>query len=174
MHIGIGVASGCTLMAQERPNRFAEWVLLLRQNAPIARDQIKEWVAEVRSEPHLLWETTAIRFVAYGVIGLIATWGVVLFVSFLTPPPPEGARDAAVTADFRVVCADPSCGYNFVIKREFGFHDFPVTCDRCKQKTGMQGRRCYSALCEGRWVAPLKVEERLKCPMCGTFFVDPP
>ena len=174
MHIGIGITAGCIVMAQERPNRFVEWVLLLRQNAPIAREQFKEWMGEIRAEPYLLWEMPAIRFAAYGVIGLVATWVVVLSVNLLTPPPPPGARQAAETADFRVVCADPTCGYNFVIKREFGFDDFPVKCDQCKQETGTQGRRCYSALCEGRWVAPLKVEDRLKCPMCGTFFDDQP
>jgi hypothetical protein len=161
-------------MAQERPNRLAEWLMLLRRNAPIARAQLKDWTSEVRQEPGLLWETPAIRYAAYGVIGVVVSWVVVLFVGFLTPPPPAGARDAAATADFHVVCADPACGYNFVIRREFGFGGFPVMCDRCKQQQGMPGRMCYSALCQGRWVAPLKVDDKQKCPMCHTFFPDRP
>lgn len=161
-------------MAQERPNRLAEWILLVRQNAPIAKEQFKVWVGEVRAEPHLLWETTAVRYATYGVIGLAGSWALVLFVGFLTPAPPPGARAPAVTADFRVVCADSACGYNFVVRREFGFDDFPILCDRCKKETGLQGRQCHSASCRGRWVAPLKVEGRHKCPICGTFFVDQP
>jgi hypothetical protein len=148
--------------------------MLLRQNAPIARDQIKEWVGEVRQEPRLLWETPAIRMAAYGIMGLTATWIVLLLVGFLTPAPPAGARDAAVTADFHVVCADPACGNNFVIKREFGFGGFPVMCDRCKKETGMSGRRCYSVTCQGRWVAPLHVDNQQKCPNCGAYFADRP
>jgi hypothetical protein len=161
-------------MAQERPNRLAEWVMLLRRNAPIAREQLKEWVGEVRQEPRLLWEATAVRYAAYGITGLIVSWIVVLSVGILTPAPPAGAREAAVTADFHVVCADPACGYNFVIKREFGFDGFPVTCDRCKKETGMPGRRCYSVTCQGRWVAPLSVDEKQKCPICDTLFLDRP
>ncbi len=161
-------------MAQERPNRLSEWVTLLRQNAPIAWDQFKEWVGEVREQPYLLWESPVIRFSTYGALGLIGTWLVVLLVGILTPPLPPGARDPSATADFHVVCSNPACGYNFVIQREFGFHRFPITCDRCKKETGMPGRRCYSAACEGRWVAPLKVDDKQKCPVCGAFFSEQP
>ncbi len=148
--------------------------MLLRQNAPIARDQVKEWIGEVRQEPRLLWETSAIRYSVYGIIGVIGAWTVVLFVGLLTPAPPAGARDAAKTADYHVVCAVPACGYNFVIKREFGFDDFPVMCDRCKKETGVSGRRCYSETCQGRWVAPETVDDKQKCPLCGTLFSNQP
>ena len=148
--------------------------MLLRRNAPVARDQLKEWIGEVRKEPRLLWETPAIRYAIYGIAGVIVFWLVVLLVGFLTPAPPAGARDAAATADYHVVCADPACGYNFVIKRKFGFDDFPVMCDFCKTRQGMSGRMCFSALCQGRWVAPIKVDDKQKCPMCHTFFPDRP
>lgn len=161
-------------MAQERPNRLAEWLMLLRQNAPVAREQLKEWVGAVRQEPRLLWEMPGVRYFVYGAGGLIATWLVVLFVGLLTPPPPPGAREPAIVADFHVVCANPGCGYHFVIQRPFGFSGFPVVCDRCKTETGMPGRRCYSENCQGRWVAPLKVDAKQKCPVCGTFFPETP
>ena len=161
-------------MAQERPNRFAEWVALLRQNAPMVRDQLKDWLGEVREEPRLLWETPAIRYATYGIAGVVVSWILVLLVGFLTPPPPPGAGNAAVTADFHVVCADPACRYNFVIQRKFGFDDFPVPCNRCKKETGVSGRRCYSESCQGRWVAPAKTDDQQKCPLCGTLFSTQP
>lgn len=161
-------------MAQERPNRLAEWLLLLRQNAPVAREQLKEWVEEIRQEPRLVWELPAFRYFLYAGGGLVVTWLIVLFVGLLTPPPPPGARDPAAVADFHVVCANHSCGYHFVIQRPFGFHRFPVVCDRCKKETGMPGRRCYSEACQGRWVAPIEVGTNQQCPMCGQEFPEKP
>ena len=162
-------------MAQERPNRMAEWVMLLRKNAPIARDQFTDWVGEVRAEPRILWETTAIRYLSYGIGGVLLSWGLVMLVHMFTPPPPAGAKDAAVTADFHLVCSNPDCGYNFVIAREFGFSGFPVRCDRCKKDTGVAGRRCYSLNCQGRWVAPVPADghQNEMCPQCGTLFASP-
>jgi len=159
-------------MAQERPNRLLELVSLVRQSLPIAREQAREWIGQVRSEPMRVWDVTAVRYAAYGLIGLFATWVLVFVVGLLTPPAPPGAREPARTADFRVVCSNPACGYNFVLRREFGFDKFPVICDRCKKQTGVLGRRCYSEKCQGRWVAPLDSELGLKCPACNSNFPE--
>lgn len=157
-------------MAQEKPNRMAELVALLRKNAPIARDHAREWFGHVREDPQILWGTPVIRYTAYGLGALVLSWVLVFVIRVFTPPAPPGAKDPAVTADYHVVCSDPACEYNFVLTREFGFDRFPVTCDRCKKETGMPGRRCHSSKCQGRWVAPLTNEGRQVCPHCGAIF----
>lgn len=157
-------------MAQEHPNRLAEWLTLARKNAPLAREHFRDWMDAVREEPRLAWETPAIRYTVYTVGGLIAIWILTTAISWMAPPPPASARPAARTADFPVVCSNPDCGYQFVMNREFGFHDFPVACPRCTQRTGESARLCNSSACNRRWVAPVRRDDGLYCPNCGARF----
>lgn len=159
-------------MAQERPNRLMELVAVVRQGWPAIREHAADVFAHVRADPARVWDVSAVRYAVYALVGLIVTWMLVFVVGLLTPPAPPGAREPARTADFRIVCSDPACGYNFVLRREFGFDKFPVVCDRCKKPAGVPGRRCYSESCQGRWVAPVKTESGQHCPTCGRAFVE--
>ncbi len=157
-------------MAQEDRNRLGEWLILLRKQIPILRHQFADWVETVKEEPILIWQTPAIRYTVYGLAVVVLLWGVAQVAGSLAPAPPPGAKQVATTADFHVVCSDRQCAEHFVIHRKFGFRKFPVTCPRCKKNTGRQARRCNSAICQGRWVAPARVERILQCPQCGGRF----
>ncbi len=157
-------------MAQEDPSRLVEWLLLVRKQLPVARRHLQDWLAAVRQEPVLIWETVAVRYAVYGLAGVVLLWGVTRVPGMLTPPPPANARPEATTADFHVVCSGAQCSHHFVIHRKFGFRKFPVECSRCKRKTGVQARRCHSPTCQGRWVAPQKVDGALCCSVCGGRF----
>jgi hypothetical protein len=152
-------------VAQEHPNRLAEWFGVLRKNVPLVREHVTDWVQAVREEPRLIWETSGVRYSVYGLSGLLLVWVVSTVVGWMVPPLPPSARPAATTADFHVVCAEPTCAHHFLIHREFGFDDFPVPCPQCKRETGVAARRCNSPPCGGRWVAPKA--EGLVCPFCG-------
>lgn len=155
-------------MAQEKPNPLSEWLSVARTNAPAAREHFHDWLTAVREEPRLLWETPVIRFTTYGIGGLLIAWLVTFTVSLFVPPPPAGTKAQAVTADYHVVCSEPSCGHHFVIHRPFGFHAFPVQCPACKRDSGAGARRCPSPKCAGLWVAPAMKENHATCPRCGT------
>ena len=154
-------------MAQERPNRLVELVALVRKNAPILREQARDWISEVREEPRLLWEASAIRYLTYGIGAILSIWLVISVVETLTPPPPAGARPESTIADYHVVCSDPACGYHFVVQREFGYRGFPIQCAKCAKQAGVSARRCNSSTCLGRWVAPVEVHGASRCPDCG-------
>ncbi len=154
-------------MAQERPSRLAEWVMLIRKNAPILREQLHCWATEVRDEPRLLWETGAIRYATYGVGAIAAAWLLTIVVTMMTPPPPADSRPEATTADYHVVCKDAACRCHFVINRKFGFDDFPVECLQCRKLTGVSARACFSKSCQGRWTAPVASGTELRCLRCG-------
>jgi len=141
-------------MAQEKPSKVVEWYLALREHAPTLWEGFLNWLEAVRSEPALFWQTPAVRYVTYFVCGLVLVWGVRTGVWLVTPPPPDGARQVASSADFHVICANPYCGAHFVIRREFGFDDFPVTCPHCKQKTGFRAVPCTADDCTQQWVLP--------------------
>lgn len=157
-------------MAQEDPNRFTEWLWLIRKNWPVAREHFDEWVDAVREEPILLWETKAIRYSVYGMGFIFVIWLAVLGVEMITPPLPDDAKPAAVTADFHVVCRDLECNLHFVIHREMNYKKFPIDCPQCQRNTGEKAWRCNSADCAGRWVAPYKQDGGLYCPECGKEF----
>ncbi len=155
-------------MAQERPNRLAEWLHLARRQTPVLRDHFLDWVEAVREEPRLAWQTTAVRFSAYGVGGLLVIFAVTALIGSITPPPPASSRPAATSADFHVVCENQTCGHHFVIHRAFGFDAFPIPCPLCMKQTGVSARRCNSTTCGGRWVAPAARDDGHVCPHCGT------
>jgi len=134
-------------MAQESPNRLAEWLMLVRKQMPVAREHIATWLEAVREEPRLAWATSAVRYTVYGLAGVVLIWSATALTGWLTPPPPASARPAATTADFHVVCSDSQCAHHFVINRKFGFDDFPVKCPQCQRETGVSARRCNSAPC---------------------------
>jgi hypothetical protein len=157
-------------MAQENPNRLAEWLLLLRRQWPVARRRFMDWQEAAREEPALIWATPAVRYAVYGLAGLLLTWSAVKLSAMLVSPPPANARPAATTADYHVVCANLKCAHHFVIHRKFGFRGFPVACPACGQDTGREARRCHSPSCQGRWVAAEHSDGATRCFECGRPF----
>ncbi len=154
-------------MAQEDPNRLVEWLLLVREQAPVVRERFGIWIAEVREEPRLIWESPAFRYATYGLVAVILAWGAMGVADMIAPPAPLSAGPIATTADFHVVCSRELCGQHFVIHKKFGFRKFPVVCPKCQQPSGLKARRCGSQACRGRWVAPEEIGGMLKCPRCG-------
>ena len=153
-------------MAQEDPNRLTEWYEFLRRQVLIASDHFKEWLAAVREQPVLIWQTATVRYAAY-VLGAVVLFRVVIGFTNMWTPAPVGVRPVATTADFHVVCSVSPCRHHFVIHRSFGFRAFPVKCPKCQQKTGMPARRCNSKTCLGRWVVPERKDDQLRCSVCG-------
>jgi len=154
-------------MAQEKPNRWVEWLLLIRERAPEIRTRFNEWFYSCREEPRLIWQTPPVRYAVFGLSGLIVIWIVVGLVETFAPAPPAAAQPEATTAVYHVLCTSPDCGEHFAIERHFGFRDFPVECPKCGRKTGERAFKCNSQTCQGRWVIPVMVDDQPTCPICG-------
>jgi len=154
-------------MAQEKPNRMAEWVVVVRNRMPVLRHRFGDWVEAVRAEPVLIWQTPAVRYSAYAAGGVVGAWLVVTVASVFLLAPPPGAEPQAVSADFHVLCTNPDCATHFVIHRAFGFDAFPVECPTCRRASGVRAERCHFPACGGRWVAPVERDGVPVCPHCG-------
>jgi len=154
-------------MAHEQPNRFVEWYLALKEWVPTVWEGFLAWVEAVRAEPSLIWKTVAVRYAAYGVIGLMLLTIISSIPTWVVGPPPADAKPVAETADFYVICTNPLCREHFVVRRDKSFKKFPVMCPKCGQKTGVHAHKCWSDTCRGKWVAPVKIEKSLRCPECG-------
>ena len=156
-------------MAQERPNRLGEWVILLRRQMPVVHRHLADWVAACREEPTLIWATPAVRYSTLALIALVSVWSVVKLAEMVAPPL-SSSIPVANMGDYHVICSDPDCAHHFVVHRKLGFKKFPVECSRCRKATGAQARRCNSKSCLGRWVAPRKVDGSQRCPRCDRSF----
>ncbi len=154
-------------MAQEEPNRFVEWYLLIRRQGPVVRRHLNAWLDAVREEPTLIWQTPAVRYTVYGTAAVVLMYLFLSIPTYFGSASPGQARPQATKADFHVVCSDRECSYHFVINRDFGYRKFPVQCPKCAQRTGAQARQCGSKSCQRRWVAPEQRDDRLYCPRCG-------
>lgn len=155
-------------MAQEKPNQIREWFAALSKQWPVIHRHASEWIARVRQEPELIRESGALRYAAYIVGGVILLGGAKCASGWLVAPPSADTRPYATTADFHVVCSNPDCGRHFVVVRRFGFSRFPVECPHCKQQTGQQAQRCFSPLCQGKWVIPQLTDSgERRCSICG-------
>ena len=157
-------------MAQERPNRFIEWLTATRQHLPQLRRQAGEWVAFVREEPQRVWDTPAVRYSVYGIGALLAAWIISFTIGLFAPSTPPSAKPQATTADYHVICTDPGCGTRFTIRRPFEFSRFPVECPTCSKQSGHAARLCNSPICRGRWVVPVEGNGVTTCPHCDTRF----
>ena len=153
-------------MAQEKPNPFWEWIGILKERAPMAREHVGIWVERVREEPALVWHTPAVRYGTYTIGAMLVLWVGGALIGMMIPQP-ANARPRATTADYHVICMNPYCGKEFVIRKPFGFDRFPVECPHCKQRTGERAVRCTSSMCRGRWVIPQEVDDWRRCPHCG-------
>ena len=157
-------------MAQEKPNPIAEWLQVVRGQAPVVRARAAAWLAAARSDPSLIWRTPAVRYVSYGLVAAVLFVAMRAGMGMFTTPLPPDAGSHATSGDFHVVCSSETCRNHFVIHRDFGFDDFPVECAKCRKTTGLVARRCYSAKCSGRWVAPRRRGATRACPQCGSEF----
>jgi len=155
-------------MAQEKPNPLGEWVEALRGQFPRARHIVKEWIDACREEPGLIWATPAVRYITYVVVGALLLVITSFTSSLLEPAAPAAAGPLATSADFYVICRNPECEHHFMVNKPFRFDDFPVTCPKCRQKTGARAQRCNSEHCRGFWIVPEETEGKMVCPQCGT------
>lgn len=154
-------------MAQENRSSFTEWFVLVRANLPIWKEQAADWIGTVRREPILLWETRSVRFLFFGILGLAGAWALAGGIGLFVPPLPAGARAPATTADFHAICQNEKCGRHFVIKRKFGFDDFPVQCLACQSESGEAAIPCPSRTCRGKWIVPIEqTDGTFTCPKC--------
>lgn len=137
----------------------------IRDGIPVVKAKLREWFDACREEPTLFWQTPAIRYGTYGLVGIIGALIISAVANSFVPN--VDVKEQATTTDHRVICTNTDCGAMFVIDRPFRFNKYPVTCPKCSKKTGQPAIRCNSKSCNGRWVVRLAQGERYICPECG-------
>jgi len=88
-------------MAQERPNRFVEWLLIARGNYPVLRRKLSAWGEAVREEPVLIWQTPGVRYGVYSFAIIVLLWGASSLSNSLAGITPENRKELATTGPYQ-------------------------------------------------------------------------
>lgn len=153
-------------MAQEKPGRISEWAHAVREHLPELGEKLRHGAHVVRENPGIVLHHPGFRYGVYAVAALVLLWGASWAADAIAPPKPAGVTEGPALLDYRVICTNADCGYEFVLKRERGFRSFPVECVKCKQKTGRHAQLCTSSTCKSRWVVPDVRDGMRLCPYC--------
>jgi hypothetical protein len=121
----------------------------------VAREELpgrwQAWREALREDPSIFWRTTIVQVI--GLILLVAL-GIVVsqrIVAAFTPAGDTVFRKPDRTAVLYVACTNPACLASATIERPREFHDWPVTCAKCGQKTAYRAIQCPT--CK-QWYAP--------------------
>ena len=148
-------------------NRWAETWEALKESASASRHGLRRWCDEARVEPTLIWQTPAVRYVAYALGGLVTFLALSSAIGMLQLPVPEHVQPRAKTAHFQVICSNPACGKYFLIERKFRFSKFPVSCAYCRELAGHRALRCSSDKCLGAMAIVVEEDGKTYCSQCG-------
>ncbi len=148
-------------------DKWAEWRELSKQYKEGVRIQFNDWVYACRDDPALIWQTPMVRYITYGVGGIVAILLLRFAMGLFVPAGAGQIAPRAETAHFDVICTDSACGKYFKIERRFRFDDFPVKCLFCKQETGQLATRCTSQRCGGRMTPTIENDGATTCRVCG-------
>lgn len=151
--------------APERNQWLEAWAAAKEWSATI-RVNLRLWWEAVKAEPALFWQTALVRYAAYTLGALVCVVTLRTAVAALQPPDTGKFQPRADTALFDAICYNPDCGKHFVIERKFRFHNFPVVCPFCKQKTGQRALRCASKTCRGKLVMTVEEKGVIYCAEC--------
>ncbi len=154
-------------MPAPQRNQWIEAWEAAKERQAAARDALEQWWQAVKEEPALFWQTSAVRYSAYGLAALVVVLFVRAGIGLLQPGNSATVQPRATTANFDVLCSNPSCGAHFLIERKFRFRKFPVRCGHCNQMTGQRALRCSSATCAGRLVMSIEENREFRCVSCG-------
>jgi hypothetical protein len=153
-------------------DKWAEFREAFKSQSESAREQLSQWLTDVRGQPELIWQTVAVRYSVYGMGGLLAVLLVRTAIGLLQPVDLAQFEAPARTAHFDVICDNASCKHHFVIERKFSFDRFPVTCPHCDQPSGQLALRCNSRTCGGKLVPTKIVNRRIVCAVCAADLGD--
>jgi hypothetical protein len=137
----------------------------LRTRIADAPRAFREWREQVAEDPSLLWHTTTVRVILWLALGICLMLGVRSLVSCVGPGDASlaGFEEPTETATLYVACTDTACRHAFVTEQPLDFADWPLTCEKCGQKTVYRAKIC--GVCR-HWYATVPGAPD-QCPLCA-------
>jgi hypothetical protein len=116
----------------------------------------------VKEDPARLLRSPIVRIGGWIVLGLAVVLVVQWMVSGLTPAAGRGVEAPTPYATVYVACTNPACRAAFTARVERDFRDWPLSCEKCGQKSAYRAGRC--ATCRS-WFATAP-GQLPTCPEC--------
>lgn len=148
------------------PPDYTELRGSLRERISSFRLNFRQFRADVREDPTLLWRTQPIRIAFWILVGL----GLILFVRWLavsiTPTPSfPGEYEPTRTATLWVACTNPDCLKTSMHTAPMDFNAWPVACEHCGNPSAVRAVRC--PLCRSL-MPPAEGDSSGPCVRCAT------
>lgn len=138
-------------MSPVDPGRLSELPNQVRQRAADFKTDFRQWREDVGKDPSLLFRALPLRLGLWLVLGLGVFFGLRAVIGAITPP--SGQFETATRdATLYVACTNPDCRAAYRTSRPMDFHDWPITCEKCAQRTverAIQCARCRSWYVKG-------------------------
>jgi hypothetical protein len=127
-----------------------------------ARQNYREWKAEVREDPSKIWDTAIIRIGLWLLFGLIAYVGI-RWVWIAWMPNSAGGTVEAATRDATLYVVCSACGHKDVVARPRDFKAWPLPCPKCATPNLVRAKPCLRC----RDLGAVASDPAGECRVCG-------
>ncbi len=128
-------------MSPVDPGRLSELPNQVRQRAADFKADFGQWKADVGKDPSLLFRALPLRLALWAVLGLGVFFALRAVLGGLAPPPGQ-FETATRDATLYVACTNPACRASYRTTRPMDFHDWPLVCEKCGQKSVERATQC--------------------------------
>jgi hypothetical protein len=158
-------------MNADRPPLLANLPHRLRERAAKLRGNLRQWSADVREDPGLLWRTPAIRVAFWLGVGLVAFFAARFAANAILPADADAEfKQPTQLATLYVACINPECRESYTTRQPMNFSAWPLTCRKCGRATVYRATLCPTC---HHWFATVPGREH-NCPFCRTPEPDEP
>jgi len=127
----------------ELPHRIREW--MARWPA-----DLRDWRADLRHDPGLLWRTPVIRVGLFMLGGVALIAGARWLAVALVPGGATAFEQATPYAILYVACTDPACRASYTTQQPRDLRNWPLVCEKCGKKAVYRAQVCPDC---GGWFA---------------------
>ncbi|MFQ5807967.1 MAG: hypothetical protein ACE5I3_16095 [Phycisphaerae bacterium] len=150
-------------MGENRSPLLADLPHRIRAQTAELKANLRQWWADLRQDPSLLWRTTAIRISFWLTLGICALVAVRALSRSLLPHGEADAEQVTPLAILYVACTNTACYGSYTTRQPMDFDAWPLTCRECSQQTVHRAKLC--AKCRN-WYATAP-GDLAGCPFCA-------
>lgn len=137
-------------MGDKRAPLLANLPHRVRAQTTDFKANLRQWRADLRENPRLLWRTAAVRICFWLILGLCAFLLVRAVTTSLFPTGQARPEPPTPLATLYVACTNPDCYNSYTDRQPMSFDAWPLTCRKCGRQTVYRAKPCR--ICR-RWYA---------------------
>lgn len=126
--------------------------------------RLRQWRADIRDDPWIIWRSPATRIGIWCALGLVLILIIQAGIDWTRPADVKQHLDKATPwTTLFVSCANPLCRHSFTAHTAMDFRNWPMSCEKCGARSVYRATRCTRC---GQWYA-LAPGQGPGCPNCA-------